>query len=164
MKQFRDLVVGKWGAQIKGYQFPCSVGRSGIGKKTYEGDGITPEGTWRLVLFMARVDRLRLNINHNINIRDVWSDDPQDPRYNHLRKPNDRFSYEKLRRPDPVYNLIGVTNFNWPVSVPGLGSAIFLHVWKKPRHPTEGCIAFSIKDLSTIFRLWEPESRIIIRA
>ena len=58
MKQFRDLVVGKWGAQIKGYQFPCSVGRSGIGKKTYEGDGITPEGTWRLVFFMARFDRL----------------------------------------------------------------------------------------------------------
>ena len=53
MKQFCDLLVGKWGAQIKGYHFPCSVGRSGIGKKTQEGDGITPEGTWDLVFLSA---------------------------------------------------------------------------------------------------------------
>ena len=164
MKQFCDLLIGKWGAQIKGYHFPCSVGRSGIGKKTHEGDGITPEGTWRLMFFMGRCDRLNLNVNHKINIRDVWSDDPLDPKYNHLRKPNHRFSYERLWRPDPLYDLIGVTNFNWPIAVPGVGSAIFLHAWRKPRHPTEGCIAFSLKDLRIIFKLWEPRSKIIIKA
>ena len=164
MKQFCDLLIGKWSAQIKGYQFPCSVGRSGIGKKTHEGDGITPEGTWRLMFFMARSDRLRINVNHKINIRDVWSDDPLDPKYNHLRKHNNRFNCERLWRPDPVYNLIGVTNFNWPTAVPGIGSAIFLHTWRKPRHPTEGCIAFALKDLSMIFRLWEPRSKLIIKA
>ena len=164
MKQFCDLLIGKWSAQIKGYQFPCSVGRSGIGKKTHEGDGITPEGTWRLMFCMARSDRLRINVKHKINIRDVWSDDPLDPKYNHLRKHNNRFNCERLWRPDPVYNLIGVTNFNWPTAVPGTGSAIFLHTWRKPRHPTEGCIAFALKDLSMIFRLWEPRSKLIIKA
>ena len=164
MKQFCDLLIGKWGAQIKGYHFPCSVGRSGIGRKTHEGDGITPEGTWRLIFFMGRRDRLNLNVNHKINIRDVWSDDPLDPKYNHLRKPNHRFSYERLWRPDPLYDLIGVTNFNWPIAVPGVGSAIFLHAWRKPRHPTEGCIAFSLKDLKIIFDLWDPRSKIIIKA
>ena len=164
MKQFCDLLIGKWGAQIKGYHFPCSVGRSGIGKKSHEGDGITPEGTWRLMFFMARGDRLRINLSHKINIRDVWSDDPLDPEYNHFRKPINGFSCERLWRPDPVYNLIGVTNFNWPTAVPGVGSAIFLHTWRKPRHPTEGCIAFALKDLSMIFRLWEPRSKLIIKA
>ena len=164
MKQFCDLLIGKWGAQIKGYHFPCSVGRSGIGKKTHEGDGITPEGTWSLKFFMARGDRLRINVNHKINIRDVWSDDPLDPEYNHLRKPNSEFSCERLWRPDPLYDLIGVTNFNWPTAVPGVGSAIFLHTWRKPRHPTEGCIGFALKDLSMIFKLWEPRSKLIIKA
>ena len=164
MRKFCDLLIGKWGAQIKGYHFPCSIGRSGIGKKTHEGDGITPEGTWRLMFFMVRSGRLRINVSHKINIRDVWSDDPLDPEYNHIRKPNNGFSCERLRRPDPDYNLIGVTNFNWPTAVPGVGSAIFLHTWRKPRHPTEGCIAFALKDLSMIFRLWEPRSKLIIKA
>tara|TARA_B100000767_G_scaffold217831_1_gene205587 strand:+ start:216 stop:710 length:495 start_codon:yes stop_codon:yes gene_type:complete len=164
MKQFCDLLIGKWGCQIKGCHFPCSVGRSGIGKKTHEGDGITPEGTWRLMFLMVRCDRLRINVNHKINIRDVWSDDPLDPEYNHLRKPNSGFSCERLWRSDPLYDLIGVTNFNWPTAVPGVGSAIFLHTWRKPRHPTEGCIGFALKDLSMIFKLWEPRSKLIIKA
>ena len=164
MKQFCDLLVGKWGAQIKGYHFPCSVGRSGIGKKTQEGDGITPEGTWDLVFFMGRTDRLCPNIAQKINIRDVWSDDSLDPEYNHLRKPNNKFSGERLWRSDPIYDLIGVTNFNWPNAVPGAGSAIFLHTWRKPRHPTEGCVAFSLNDLKMVLKLWEPRSRVIIKA
>ena len=113
---------------------------------------------------MYRKDRVNLHTHNNINIRDTWSDDPNDPNYNKLSRPETKFSYEKLWRPDPIYDLIGITDYNWPKPKPGLGSAIFLHVWRKPRHPTEGCVAFSANDLRIIFRLLENTSRIIIKS
>ena len=79
MHNINDLIVSKWGAQMMGYKFPCSIGRGGIGIKTQEGDGITPSGTWEIEFVMARQDRLRYSTNHKINIRDTWSDDPKDP-------------------------------------------------------------------------------------
>ena len=164
IRNSHDLLIGKWGAQIKGRTFPCSVGREGIGKKKYEGDGLTPEGAWNLISVMYRKDRLNLNTDKNIKIRDTWSDDPNDPNYNKLSKPSNQFSYERLWRSDPIYDLIGIIDYNLPKPKLGRGSAIFLHVWRKPRHPTEGCIAFSANDLKIIFRLLENTSRIIIKS
>ena len=51
------------------------------------------------------------------------------------------FSHEALRRADPLYDLVILTDWNWPYSVPGRGSAIFIHQWRRPGYPTEGCIA-----------------------
>ena len=133
-------------------------------KKKHEGDGLTPEGVWRLISIMYRRDRLNLHTNNTIKLRDTWSDDPLDPNYNKLSNPETKFSYEKLWRPDPIYDLIGITDYNWPKPEPGLGSAIFLHAWRKPRHPTEGCIAFSMNDLKLVFRLLENTSKIIIKS
>jgi L,D-peptidoglycan transpeptidase YkuD (ErfK/YbiS/YcfS/YnhG family) len=113
---------------------------------------------------MYRRDRLNLHTNNTIKLRDTWSDDPLDPNYNKLSNPETKFSYEKLWRPDPIYDLIGITDYNWPKPEPGLGSAIFLHAWRKPRHPTEGCIAFSMNDLKLVFRLLENTSKIIIKS
>jgi L,D-peptidoglycan transpeptidase YkuD (ErfK/YbiS/YcfS/YnhG family) len=48
--------------------------------------------------------------------------------------------------------------------VPGRGSAIFLHVWRKPRHPTAGCIAFARDDLAWILAHWQRASRVVARA
>ena len=140
------------------------MGRAGIGKKRYEGDGVTPEGTWNLISVMYRKNRLNLNSNQNIKIRDTWSDDPNDPNYNKLSKLSNKFSYERLWRSDPIYDLIGIIDYNLPKPNPGRGSAIFLHVWRKPRHPTEGCIAFSLGNLKLILRLLEKKSKIIIKA
>jgi L,D-peptidoglycan transpeptidase YkuD (ErfK/YbiS/YcfS/YnhG family) len=47
--------------------------------------------------------------------------------------------------------------------VPGRGSAIFLHVWRRPRHPTAGCIAFARADLAFILARWTPRSRVVVR-
>jgi len=164
IRNSHDLLIRKWGAQIKGHTFPCSVGRAGIGKKRYEGDGVTPEGTWNLISVMYRKNRLNLNSNQNIKIRDTWSDDPNDPKYNKLSKVSNQFSYERLWRSDPIYDLIGIIDYNLPKPNPGRGSAIFFHVWRKPRHPTEGCIAFSLSNLKLILRLLEKKSKIIIKA
>ena len=71
-------------------------------------------------------------------------------------------SHEKLRRADPLYDLVILTDWNWPYSVPGRGSAIFIHQWRRPGYPTEGCVAFARGDLHAIARRIKHRTRLII--
>lgn len=163
-----DLVVTKWGAKFLGHTIPCAIGRGGIGVKKGEGDGITPIGQFQIYGCGYRSDRLDFVQSSfrqkPIGLTDIWSDDPKDPDYNHgLSAVNHPFSHEKLRRADPLYDAIGILGFNFPDAKPGAGSAIFLHVWRKPRHPTEGCIAFDRRNLVWVFENWKPWSRVIVK-
>ena len=164
-----DLVVSRIGAVYRGMIFPCSVGKNGIGQKTGEGDNITPVGIWSIKQVYFRADRLAQPMSivptMPIGPSDIWSDDPRDVHYNHkLRKRNHPFGHEHLSRSDPLYDVVAVLDFNWPVAIPGAGSAIFLHHWRKPRHPTAGCVAFSPEILRYILETWTPRSRVVIRA
>lgn len=163
-----DLVVGHWGARFRGVNLPCAIGRGGIGRKCCEGDGITPTGVFYLTGIKQRSDRLSFNApfvdQKTIRLADIWSDDPHDPNYNHgVYGPNYSFSHERQYRADPLYDAFGVLDFNHPNAVAGAGSAIFLHIWRKPRHPTEGCIAFDRQVLIWIFENWQVRSRVVIR-
>lgn len=158
-----DLVVDRWSARFLGRHFPVSVGRGGIGVKRAEGDGITPRGAHRIEAVLHRADRgacaFALPIGPNLG----WSDDPQDPDYNcPIRRPR-RSSHEALRRGDRQYDLLAVTDWNRAPVVAGSGSAIFLHVWRRPRHPTAGCIAFRRGDLLWILSRWTARSRVVVR-
>jgi L,D-peptidoglycan transpeptidase YkuD (ErfK/YbiS/YcfS/YnhG family) len=158
-----DLVVGRWSAPFPGRAFPVATGRGGIGVKRREGDRVTPAGTHRLLVTRHRPDRLRAPLAAPIGPRDGWSDDPNDPAYNRpVRRPHP-FSHEALRRADRQYDLIAITDWNANPVLPGAGSAIFLHVWRAPRHPTSGCIAFRAGDLAWILARWSPRSRILVR-
>jgi len=166
--RFGDLVIGKWGARYRGAVFPCSIGRGGIGVKGGEGDGITPKGTFQIYGIGFRADRLappNCSIpSHPTGPQVIWSDDPKDPDYNHgLTATNHPFSHERLFRADHLYDLFAVLDFNWPVAVPGKGSAIFLHIWRAPRHPTEGCVAFSPAVFRFILQSWTADNRVVIR-
>ena len=166
--RFDDLVVTRWGARFQGRNLSCALGRSGIGIKQGEGDGITPVGMFRLDHILVRPDRIAFESpsveQKVIGPRDIWSDDPKDPAYNLAALgPAYPYSHEALRRADPLYDAVGVLDFNWPEPVAGKGSAIFIHVWRKPRHPTEGCIAFAPQDLVALFSRWTPASRVITR-
>ncbi|PKP67891.1 MAG: hypothetical protein CVT83_07680, partial [Alphaproteobacteria bacterium HGW-Alphaproteobacteria-5] len=63
---------------------------------------------------------------------------------------------------DPLYDLILPLDWNWPEARPGKGSAIFIHQWRRPGHPTAGCLAFARRDLLFIARHAAPGSRVII--
>ena len=143
----------------------CSIGRSGIGQKRGEGDGITPEGRFRILGWMGRADRLGpLPQMRAIGPSSRWSDDPSDPKYNQpslFEAP--RFSSERLHRPDHLYDLVGILDYNLPTPVSGRGSAIFVHVWRAPLRPTEGCIAFSHRDIRWILQRWRPWDRVVVR-
>ena len=166
--KFHDLVVTHWGARFMGYTLPIAIGRSGISDKIGEGDGITPIGKFSIKDIGFRNDRIFFNSPNiekkHIRINDLWSDDPKDSNYNHMVNSNNYFfSHEKLRRSDGLYNAYGVLDYNWPNAEPGKGSAIFIHAWRRPRYPTEGCIAFDINDLIWIFSNWKMNSCVIIK-
>jgi hypothetical protein len=77
------------------------------------------------------------------------------------RKPFGK-SAERLRRADPLYDLILPLDWNWPDAVPGKGSAIFIHQWRRPGYPTAGCLAFSRRDLVFIARHAAPGTRVVV--
>ena len=161
-----DLVVTRWGARFMGRVFPCSVGRGGIvaASAKREGDGATPAGVHRLVGMLYRPDRLTRPANWALPIgpSDLWSDDPRDEDYNLMVRAPHRFSHERLRRADPMYDLVILTGWNWPQAEPGRGSAIFIHQWRRPGAPTAGCVALSRRDLHWIAPRITHQTRLVV--
>jgi L,D-peptidoglycan transpeptidase YkuD (ErfK/YbiS/YcfS/YnhG family) len=163
-----DLVVTPMGLRFLGRRFPCTIGRGGIkeaGQKR-EGDGATPAGVHCLVGMLYRPDRIVRPADWALPIgpHDLWSDDPRDEDYNLMVRAPHGFGHERLRRSDPLYDLVILTNWNWPHAEPGRGSAIFIHQWRRPGAPTAGCVALSRQDLHWIAPRITYQTRLIVRA
>jgi len=160
-----DLVLTPSGLRFLGRYFPCAIGRSGRTSNKREGDSATPRGVHRIIGCLYRPERLARPCDWALPIRpsDLWSDDPKHEDYNLMVRAPYPHSHETLRRPDPLYDLILITDWNWPRAVRGAGSAIFLHQWRKPVHPTEGCIALRRDHLHWIAARIRYETRLIIR-
>ncbi|MEO9782317.1 MAG: L,D-transpeptidase family protein [Sedimentitalea sp.] len=159
-----DMVLTPTGLRLCGRRFPCSIGKGGITTRKREGDGATPVGVHRIVGLLYRADRMARPTGWACPIGpvDLWSDDQRDPEYNlHVRAPHE-FSHEALRRADPLYDLVLLTDWNWPHAVPGHGSAIFLHQWRRSGYPTEGCLAFRRDHLRWIAQHAIPGTRLIV--
>ncbi len=139
-----DLVVTPMGVRFRGRRFPCTVGRGGIRADKREGDGATPAGVHRIVGMLYRPDRIARPASWALPIRpgDLWCDDPRHEDYNLMVRAPFAASAERLARADPLYDLVILTGWNWPYAERGRGSAIFLHRWRRPGYPTEGCVAF----------------------
>lgn len=163
----QDLVVTPMGVRFLNRRFPCTIGRGGIvaaGQKR-EGDGATPAGVHRIVGMLYRPDRMARPTDWALPIgpMDLWSDDPADEDYNLMVRAPHRFSHEKLRRADPLYDLVILTDWNWPHAEPGRGSAIFLHRWRRPGYPTAGCVAFDPRNLLWIAQRITHQTRLVVR-
>jgi L,D-peptidoglycan transpeptidase YkuD (ErfK/YbiS/YcfS/YnhG family) len=159
-----DLVVTPRGVRFQGRLVPASLGRGGIAGKKREGDGATPVGVHRIIGMLFRPDRIARPTDWALPIRpgDLWSDDPGDPDYNLMVRSPHPFSHERLRRADRLYDLVILTDWNWPYPVKGRGSAIFIHRWRKPGHPTEGCVAMAPDDLLWTAKRINFGSRLIV--
>jgi L,D-peptidoglycan transpeptidase YkuD (ErfK/YbiS/YcfS/YnhG family) len=160
-----DLVVTPTGCRFLGRRFPCTIGRGGVAVAKREGDGATPAGVHGLVGLLWRPDRLARPADWAVPIRprDLWCDDPRHEDYNLMVAAPFAASAERLRRADPLYDVVLVTDWNWPQARRGAGSAIFVHAWRKPGHPTAGCVAFDPGDLLWIVRRIRYGSRLIVR-
>lgn len=149
--------------------WPCAVGRSGIGEKLAEGDGISPIGCWPIRRIFYRADRL----DHApsdvfpcqvIDRLDGWCDAADHPDYNRLvRLPFDA-SHEEMWREDALYDIVVVLGQNDDPVVPGAGSAIFLHIARPGYSPTAGCAALSREDLQEFLSLAGSDTRLCFQA
>ncbi|MCW8844009.1 MAG: L,D-transpeptidase family protein [Rhodobacteraceae bacterium] len=159
-----DLVLTPRGIRYCGRIFPCTIGKDGLTSDKREGDGATPRGIHRITGLLYRADRLAAPAPWAMAIGkdDLWSDAPDDPAYNTLVHAPYGPSYEALRRADPLYDVILLTDWNWPASRPGKGSAIFLHQYRRKGYPTEGCIAFRRDHLLWIAARAAPGTRVIV--
>ncbi|GGL53693.1 L,D-transpeptidase family protein [Wenxinia marina] len=162
-----DLVLTPTGLRAGERRLPCTIGRGGLrdASTKREGDGATPRGVHRIVGMLYRSDRIPRPAPWAVPIgpADLWSDDVADPDYNHRVRAPHPFSHERLRRADPMYDLVLVTDWNWPEAVAGKGSAIFVHQWRRPGWPTAGCVALSRPDLQWLAARIRPGARLIVR-
>lgn len=161
-----DMVLTPSGLRHMGRLIPCSIGHGGVSATKAEGDGATPVGIHRIVGLLYRPDRLARPAPwaRPIGPGDLWCDASGDPAYNrHVRAPFSA-SHERLSRPDALYDLILVTDWNWPDARPGAGSAIFLHQWRRPGYPTAGCIAVDRADLLWLAPRAVPGTRLVVPA
>lgn len=142
-------------------EVPCAIGRSGAcpANAKKEGDGCTPMGEWPVLAALFRPGLASpptvMQIPWRwIGANDGWSDDPVDPAYNRPVSLPHRFGHEKLNRDDMLYDIIVVLGHNMYPPRPGLGSAIFFHLWDEEKalaeRTTEGCVAISRADMTKL--------------
>jgi L,D-peptidoglycan transpeptidase YkuD (ErfK/YbiS/YcfS/YnhG family) len=143
-------VFGPWRARV-GYH---GIARRGAKR---EGDGRTPSGSYGFGFFFGvrRNPGLRFPFRHAYSY-DVWDDDPASPRYNEWV--DDRHA-DPGARPEPMhqvpaYNYAAVIAYN-TARVPGLGSAIFLHVGTGGA--TAGCVSLPERELLRVLRWLNPK-------
>jgi L,D-peptidoglycan transpeptidase YkuD (ErfK/YbiS/YcfS/YnhG family) len=135
-----------------GLRFRAAIGRAGRTTHKTEGDGATPVGVLRLIRVLYRAGHVKPPICavpvEPIAPSDAWCDDPKDPAYNQMVLTSYPARHEALWRSDPIYDIIGILNWNTHPVIPHRGSAIFLHLATADYAPTAGCIALALPDLT----------------
>lgn len=156
-------------AYVAGRHYSVCLGRGGIVSPhaKRERDGCTPAGQYPLRGIFYNPERIVLPPLLKLPVRVVsphqgWSDDPEDPCYNTLVNLPHSYGHEVLWREDALYGVVIVVGYNDAPPVPGLGSAIFIHVRKSQKSSTEGCVAFFLCDLLSILPHLSDASRVFI--
>jgi L,D-peptidoglycan transpeptidase YkuD (ErfK/YbiS/YcfS/YnhG family) len=98
-----------------------------------------------------------------LSLRDAWVDDPADHNYNRLVSLPYPAHTEQMWLEDAVYDLLVVIGYNMDPVVPGVGSAIFLHIARPDFSPTAGCIAVEREVLVRLMPLLGFGSTITVR-
>jgi L,D-peptidoglycan transpeptidase YkuD (ErfK/YbiS/YcfS/YnhG family) len=149
-----------------GARLRCALGKGGVRADKREGDGATPVGVYPLRRVLYRADRIdapqtALPVSP-IGQADGWCDDPAHADYNRQVALPHPANHETLWREDGLYDLVIVIGHNDDPPVPGLGSAIFIHVARPAYAPTEGCVALTLDQLCAIVESAAPGDEIEI--
>jgi L,D-peptidoglycan transpeptidase YkuD (ErfK/YbiS/YcfS/YnhG family) len=140
----------------------CALGQSGVApaREKREGDLASPAGVWPIRRLLYRPDKGPAPATalpaEPIARDDGWCDAPGDPAYNRPVKLPYPASAEAMWRDDGLYDLVVILGHNDDPPVPGLGSAIFLHLAKPGYAPTEGCVALARADFEAFLALARP--------
>lgn len=155
---------------LGGRRVRCALGPAGVvpAAAKREGDDASPAGTWPVRRALYRPDHgpapaTALPIAA-IAQDDGWCDAPGDPAYNRPVKLPYPASAERMWRDDRLYDLVVILGHNDDPPVPGLGSAIFMHLAKPGYAPTHGCVAVARADMEAFLALAQPGDAVEIRA
>ena len=145
---------------------PVALGRGGIRANKREGDGGTPKGVFQPVRLWWRADRHPRPSTflpvRPITPRDAWCEDPADRHYNQpIRLANDAAG-DRLTRDDHLYDFIIEIDHNTRPTIPGRGSAVFLHLARENFAPTAGCVGMTRGAMLRLLARLGPETRIVI--
>lgn len=142
---------------------PCSIGKNGFAAfdQKVEGDGKSPSGKFSIGASFGYEKDVETDLEF-IVLQDhhYWVSDTSSEFYNQLIEydPKDRFS-EKMRRKDHLYKYGIVIEYNTQNVQKGKGSAIFLHVERRPGSPTLGCVAISEANIKRLLQWLKPNQK-----
>ncbi len=149
-----------------GRTFSCALGKGGVSAEKREGDGATPVGRFALRRLHYRADRNPAPSTglpaRPIRPDDGWCDDPERPEYNRPVTLPFAGGHERMWRDDGLYDLVVEIGHNDDPPVPGLGSAVFIHVAKPVYLPTEGCVALAKEDLLALLAEWTTTTELVV--
>ncbi len=154
---------GAW--QRRSPDVPVMLGRNGLAwgvglhpqaATKREGDGRSPAGVFALERINGRDARAPSSHFPYRQLRAGMEgvDDPRSRFYNRLVDPaevkaRDWAHSEKVPPSNPMFRWCVEVRHNW-AQRPGLGSCIYLHIWKAPGVATSGCTAMSEPDLARV--------------
>lgn len=142
----------------------ASLGRNGITKDKYEGDGKTPQGIFEVSYAFGWCKKPETSLPYrHTGPDDYWVSGKSIDMYNvwiHKEGGPDttweQNEYERLNH--PLYKYALVINYNMgSKKVLGKGSAIFLHCARKGLVPTAGCIGIPENDMIKILNWLKTE-------
>lgn len=168
---------GKW--KRVGSRWKGRIGREGsawglgihpeipFGPIKKEGDGRAPAGVFRIgnaYGYAPGTIKKPSLIYHQVTERDLWVEDSTSEYYNrHLqltdRAPQTPWELQaQMRLDDPAHALkLFIAHNAPPNAVPGAGSAIFFHIWRRGGDaPTSGCTVQEKKYLETLIAWVDP--------
>jgi len=160
------IVVSSEGVLFCGDKsYRCAIGAGGMREGKHEGDKATPLCCMSIRKVLYRPDRLSHPPTtvfpvEPIRPNDGWCDDPTHAAYNTRVSLPFEGSHEVLWRDDHVYDIVVVLGYNDAPSVPGRGSAIFMHIAREGYPPTEGCIALAKDDLLEVLAAADPQAAV----
>jgi len=147
-------VFGPWQANV-GYG-----GFAPPGQKR-EGDGRTPSGAFGFDFFFGVLANPGVQFPYRpvTGPNLVWDDDPSSPLYNQWVDTNTASAGAAPEPMDntPAYDYGAVIAYNTSPTVPGAGSAIFLHV--SSGVATLGCVALPTNELLAVLRWLSPAAQ-----
>lgn len=167
--QFRAHADGRF--ELNGRTLRCAIGKAGAiaAADKREGDGKSPLGVWPIREVWYRPDVYTQGPATALPVRatrpeDGWCDAPGDPNYNRPVVLPYPASAERMWRDDAVYDLVVILGHNDAPPVPGMGSAIFMHLAREGYPGTEGCVALARADLEAVLAAARPGDAVEIVA
>jgi L,D-peptidoglycan transpeptidase YkuD (ErfK/YbiS/YcfS/YnhG family) len=174
--QLFERTGGSW--TQSGPDAKVSLGRNGLawgnglpagggkGPVKREGDGRSPAGAFALgdVFGYDPIPPHGTRMSYRrAGQDDYFIDDVASPDYNSWialspgEDPDSLWkSYERMRRPDGLYEIGIIVKHNMDPVVAGNGSAIFIHVWREEGVSTTGCTALSRENLLSLLTWLDP--------